>query len=1162
MKKDLRTADEVGKELARAGVKTVVLNACNSASFRDASPGSNLAEVLLGYGVHSVLAMAYKVVEEAVELFMSAFYQALVANRTSVLDATRIARSALLRNQSRRARFLHTVHLADYIVPVLYTSAAEVDVSTAVQSESESYGSILALFEKAVGSLEQVSSAQGSPSGTNDMDLVQGGLLGRDYNILSLEVLLSVSRIVYLYGQGGVGKTELLRYVCEWWRSSGWIQGAAYIDFSAKKFFHFSDLLERIAEDLGLDLDAPTAEEVANKLRGGKYLLVFDSAEVFDTPVLTDMTSCSSSLRSELRDCIDAATSGGSMVIVSSRLETASIFSVPTDRHKYRLPGLSVLDSVTLLQDLTFGPHGQVPEIFYRRDNIDSLRRAVILLEGNPAAIQMMVPELKKVGCRGEILYHNMMYGLCRTYIQGQGVVDWCRFLRAVYVALGVPSFNDFNKTMISTMHFAPFWNIMPKDLTFYYWFLYLFASTYTEAGFGGWISKEFKDLVYGGTTARRLREHWPELERKLINAGILTHATITRKNGDKLPCYHVHPIYTLAARSSLGEEQWKLMRFAYVRQALLWDPGYADLDAVWEWTAVEWERAGPQHEDYLHNWRHMAVAWSVADGNPPEEAERMGVSMLDCTYQLVSASTWDNPRQSRALIPHIRAYLLQAHMIVDLFRPGGIATAADLRAILDFSWSLYRLQADDLTQSVKSAMVTSALAIVDRWRAASPPGEAILSPPQEVTWFQLRHAEAILVEHTGDLAGAKALFERNLMTDPVTTSVDMINIIRRCHLESIQQWATGVVQLDVREGRIDSTQAQERLRDFLDLIAGPKPGNMMSRLTKLMADHEAEMLTSRVRDQQAYALQKEPEVVAKFGSLAQSILDGTMLEVYADLFPTGQAFAGLKTIMAQAQRGGNRLAETMRSEFRGLESGIRMLAGDTESAAGIMQSEIAREGLSSTTSNGWEKLAEVHMKLYMMAVTRAKVPDYRKGLTHIQEWWKLHLGVGISKRDHCDGLFKFAICYNGLGQVADAARTIIKIAEVAQTLTPADCIDGDVVTTIESLQLEIAKLSKLEVFSDPQIVFFRSGGLGELGLKEKVMMHQIVTQAKKTQKDREDMDNAYDQAQQTLRESRDTLLRLKGITGMDDDKTDELVARISKSIDKEPRQEPDYWLF
>lgn len=166
------------------------------------------------------------------------------------------------------------------------------------------------------------------------------------------------------------------------------------------------------------------------------------------------------------------------------------------------------------------------------------------------------------------------------------------------------------------------------------------------------------------------------------------------------------------------------------------------------------------------------------------------------------------------------------------------------------------------------------------------------------------------------------------------------------------------------------------------------------------------------------------------------------------------------------------------------------------------MHSEIAREGLSSTTSNGWEKLAEVHMTLYMMAVTRVEVPDYRKGLTHIQEWWKLHRGVGISKIDHCYGLSKFAICYNGLGQVVDAARTIIKIAEVAQTLTPADCIDRDVVGAIEYLQLEIAKLSKLEVFSDPRTVF-RSDGLGELGLKEKAMMHQIVTQAKKTQKDK-----------------------------------------------------------
>jgi hypothetical protein len=60
-------------------------------------------------------------------------------------------------------------------------------------------------------------------------------------------------------------------------------------------------------------------------------------------------------------------------------------------------------------------------------------------------------------------------------------------------------------------------------------------------------------------------------------------------------------------------------------------------------------------------------------------------------------------------------------------------------------------------------------------------------------------------------------------------------------------------------------------------------------------------------------------------------------------------------------------------------------------------------------------------------------------------------------------------------------------------------------------MQLEIAKLSKLDVFSDPRIVFFRSEGFEELGLKERVMMHQIVTQTKKTQEDKQDTDKAYE---------------------------------------------------
>jgi hypothetical protein len=211
--KDYKTGDEVGKELSQAGVKTVVLNACESASFRSSSRGSNLAEVLLSHGVQSVLAMAYRVVDEAVEIFMSAFYHCLLIDGLSVHHAARISRLALMKSRSRRARYMCKVQLSDYIVPVVYISNPDDRKGSSAQSLTATTFSEPGLTSmKYVSSLTQPSDA---------MLPTRLGSFGRDSDILSLKLLLASSGLVLLHGPGGCGKSELLSYVCHWWNASG-----------------------------------------------------------------------------------------------------------------------------------------------------------------------------------------------------------------------------------------------------------------------------------------------------------------------------------------------------------------------------------------------------------------------------------------------------------------------------------------------------------------------------------------------------------------------------------------------------------------------------------------------------------------------------------------------------------------------------------------------------------------------------------------------------------------------------------------------------------------------------------------------------------------------------------------------------------------------------
>jgi hypothetical protein len=263
-------------------------------------------------------------------------------------------------------------------------------------------------------------------------------------------------------------------------------------------------------------------------------------------------------------------------------------------------------------------------------------------------------------------------------------------------------------------------------------------------------------------------------------------------------------------------------------------------------------------------------------------------------------------------------------------------------------------------------------------------------------------------------------------------------------------------------------------------------------------------------------------------------------------------------------------LAEDMRAMLRETESGLRMIAGDTKGAAAAIEAEIAREERSSTTSRGWQRLADLHRYMYMLAVTRAEEPDYKKGLTHLKEWLRLHQGSNmseVSRVDQCHGWIKFATCYHELGQLADAARSVIKLVQTGQTITPADCNDGDVSKAYTFLYDTIAKFKRLEVFADPRIIFSKSPGVADLSLKERVMMHQIMTKTKEVEQERLELERRFQQAKANLIKERDRMASLLHRPRDEDD--EEVVEACKKSLaeankrleEPEPRQ-PDLWLF
>ena len=1108
MKKDFRTGDEIGKELAKAGVKTVILNACNSASFQNYEQGSNLAEVLLSHGVESVLAMAYKVVEEAVEIFMNVFYQSLLLKGASVQDAAQLSRLALRKNRSRRAPYMYNVQLSDYIVPVLYASLPTPDLFK-VSINLEPRGTIFSNLEHVLNSIKPFSPIKRETK--NTMMPMRRDLTGRDSDVLSLELLLSITRVVLLHGQGGCGKSELLRYVCRWWQISGWIKGSVYIDFADKKGYCLDDFVNQIGDQLGIARGNQLENEIIGRLNSGKYLIVFDSADALDTPISLDLVSTSTELPIQLKSFIDAATRDGSMVIVSSRQNTVEIANIVYPHQKHHLSGISVLDSVDLLLNLALEPKSKLPETFHRRENIDYLRRVAILLEGNPGAIQMITPALKRASYDGETLLNNLLYGV---WERDDGEWQWCRFVRSIYSASLARSFIDIDETLVTLSHFAMFWNLMPQNLDYYYWFLYLSSSaSHREGSFGYWITQDFQEYVEKSQTVRTLHRHWPGIESKLLRAGFLEHAIIKMGSGEQCACYHVHPILTLIGRSSLSEDALKEAKFAYVRQMLLWDKPRND-SFTSRVVGADWNGA-EQHEDYVHNLRAVAMAWSL-DGDVTEEVERMGLSVFDCTYKMSINSFYVNQRQPVLFVPLIWRHLLQIYMLVTLIRPSGVPSRSDLGAILSYSYELCRTQTND---SRRLPIALRALEAAECYRVSGPPG-TILRPPNELSWFQLRHVEANIAESNSIIDRAKELYERNLADDPVSGDSVLYNTIRRWQLQNLAHWANCVARIAAKEGAFDTKQIPTGLRDFCGEF---KAGNMIPFLSKFWNENEKVMETITVRDQFSFSIQREKEKVGKFGALAKSILDEPMANVFADLakaqgLPPGKVFSGLSQMIEKDN------AE-LRASLAAMESALRMMSGDVSGAVSALKFNVQWEALSSTVSTGWENLSDIHMQMYALAVMRNDKPDYKKGLTHLNEWWKQHKGIDVPKRDICFGLLKFATCYNGLNRVTEAARAVIKCAQVIPNMTTADCADGDNVARFsESLHEQFASLDRLDIFQDPKIIILVPPIVSELLWQERTAIHQIMKKAKEAKKAQESCDESFDASANLMEELGDAI--------------------------------------
>ena len=291
---DAVPAGAVATLLAQHRIPMAVLNSCQSA--KHPNDDSSLAERLAASGVRVVVGMAYSVTPAAVDRAMPAFYRA-IAEGQSPVAAVKECRGELLADPVREVRPQTRISLQDWVVPIVYQQADDVDLHLRPMSLHEQAAHFAAQAEAGADPKE---------------------VIGRDFDVLWVERLLvsDKSHQILVYGAADVGKsfftTRLLPW---WWLRTGLVEKAAVVSFD-EEALTVRDIVEKVAVEVlseleygrfqALGADARTGQ-LTQALRSRRCLLVLDSGHR-GLPA-----------REDLRRFLTMIRDGHSLVVITAR---------------------------------------------------------------------------------------------------------------------------------------------------------------------------------------------------------------------------------------------------------------------------------------------------------------------------------------------------------------------------------------------------------------------------------------------------------------------------------------------------------------------------------------------------------------------------------------------------------------------------------------------------------------------------------------------------------------------------------------------------------------------------------------------------------------------------------------------------------------------------
>ncbi|TAQ86721.1 hypothetical protein B7494_g4952 [Chlorociboria aeruginascens] len=1059
-KADFRSSDEIANVLVKSGVRNVILSACESASTSSGTESSNLAEVFLRAGIPFVLAFRYQVNEEAVEIFMKRFYRDLLAKRENIARAAQNARLALVKDSGRRARFRHEVHLEDYIISVVYQN---IDTDPFVLPKSKS-----SLKDKLLQKMSTQRAVNGKP-----FDLV-----GRDAHILELELLLVSQKLIFLYGQGGCGKTTFLQYCAWWWKTTSWIENAVYLDLYPRSF-GFNDLLKGISDTLDIAPDARSVENVIAILQNRNTLLVIDSADL-------DAARVPESDQAKMKDFLARASQGQSIVIISSRKSSSILADVVPMRNDFCLACLPMPAAMQYAENLVFKIHSRPEKPALRdRESLNYFDRTLILLDRNPLAIKLVFSTLGK-SFKPEVLFRNLLYG--HKVAIDQATVKDARFISQMRRSLFLHSLDTgvFRPETLSL-----FWNVMPQDLRSFYWFVMLpmlkdeVRRTYEEITLANWEDERFLGLLRGSLKNLGYETKFQAMINGFLHSSILTPATMKRPNGSTADAYHINPVFTLLIRELLTENLRPIIQTAFVHSYIIGQGLMTEeIDSV---PRIFWDDEA-QHQDHSTNNLMVAFTHSL-DEDIVAEIERHGLSTTEILMKPIGQTfftdrrTWELAR-SAVKVQVIRLTMLPA-------KRGNTPFDYEYYEVSHLL-SIARLLVES-EDNESEQILDNSLKIAGIWNYK---GEEYY-PDLELSWFQLKHAHGLFVMgREGPLAG-KRIFEKNLETDPKMPSHhELFNAIRRSQFANLQQWIICVVELR----KMDDPNLEGEIAEAAKAFGGAfKPGKLKEIFAQVSNLEEAN--TRLVSTEMEKLFVWEKAAIAKFGTLAKQIIAEPVVNNFKGVTKGDLSDLSFANILNTFAKDYPDLGAAMNAKYDELEFAFRFVGGDSEGAKANLTAALEKETSSNNTD--WRTLSQLHDRLYGIA---CQDNDWLTALQHLEKQQEIQ-----RERAEPREVFwlqtKFALAYDNLQRPSEAGRRMLNAREIAETMG-----DNELSFSAQYLGTQLNALERYLLDTS-----FLSMGPGKLTPVEKSKLRTMIKEAKEIDKQHQDLDKALEDARRLI---------------------------------------------